>query len=116
MNVTKTSATIVAVFVVSVFLRPLGAKAQSEDGAVSRPNRDGELFEDAFQLSSGQNWKTVVISLVRTVSSDLTIPPTVSLKFENGGVCDVKAGATLTINGPLEAPMVRVFRGGGSVV
>ena len=62
-----------------------------------------------------QGWKSLVISSARIVKAELTIPSNVCLRFEDGGTCDVREGATLTINGPIEAPLVRVFRGNGDV-
>ena len=62
-----------------------------------------------------QGWKSLVISSARIVKSDLTIPSNVCLRFEDGGTCDVREGATLTINGPIDAPLARVFPGKGDV-
>ena len=82
--------------------------------------RGGEadpLSADEFKVLSGKDWKTVPVSAVRPVVADLTVPPEVCLRFQDGGAVDVRAGVTLTIEGPLRAPaIVRIFRGTGKVV
>jgi hypothetical protein len=49
------------------------------------------------------------------VKADLTIPARICVKFENGGMCEVHEGATLTINGSIDAPIAKIFRGAGTV-
>lgn len=65
---------------------------------------------------AGDSEKALVITSRETVSSDLTVPSNIRLKFETGGVCEVTKGVTLTINGSLEAPLTQIFRGAGKVV
>ena len=91
------------------------ARARAENGKTPRAGQGTDLSEEAFKLEPGQMWKTLVVSSVRTVRSDLTIPPSVALRFENGGMCDVMDGTTLTIDGPVQAPLVQIFRGAGKV-
>jgi len=64
----------------------------------------------------GQGPATVKITGTEAVESDVTIPSGVRISFEMGGCCDVKEGVTLTIAGPVEAPIARIFSGGGKVV
>ena len=65
---------------------------------------------------SRRAWSTVVIASEQFVKRDRTIPPNVSLRFEKGGTFNVGAGATLTINGSVEAPLQRIFCGDGRVI
>lgn len=48
------------------------------------------------------------------VAADLTVPANVTLRFV-GGKLEVASGVTLTINGPLDAPLAQIFSGAGSV-
>lgn len=58
---------------------------------------------------------TISITNRREVKN-LTIPATVRLKIAGEGTIHVANGTTLTINGPFEAPLRRVFTGPGKVV
>jgi hypothetical protein len=58
---------------------------------------------------------TLIVANAQTVTADMTIPSTLMLRVENGGVITVAAGKTLTINGPFSAPPTQVFAGTGSV-
>jgi hypothetical protein len=52
---------------------------------------------------------TIVISAPQTVTTNLTIPDTIALEFNSGGVITVSTGRTLTILGPLRAPVTTIF-------
>ncbi|MRR59095.1 MAG: hypothetical protein EG824_12915, partial [Deltaproteobacteria bacterium] len=58
---------------------------------------------------------TISITIRREVKN-LIIPATARLKIAGEGTIHVADGATLTINGPFEAPLRRVFTGPGRVV
>lgn len=49
-------------------------------------------------------------------AAELALPEGTGLKIGEGGSIHVAAGTTLTINGPFEAPLRRVFTGPGRVV
>ena len=74
-----------------------------------------DLNDDALHVPPGKTYKTLVISEVQKVKTDLTVPPNVVLRFDDGGMLDVAEGATLTINGSVDAPLQQVFRGKGKV-
>ena len=63
-----------------------------------------------------QAWQTQTISEHRHVTADLTIADDTVLRFQDGGVFDIAAGATLTINGAVDAPLQQIFTGPGRVV
>ena len=50
-----------------------------------------------------------------TIGSDLRIPPNLTLRVRRGAILNVKDGATLTVNGGIEAGPWRVFAKTGSV-
>lgn len=58
---------------------------------------------------------TIEIPALTTVSSSLTIPSNVTLHFMGQGQISVSAAQTLTINGPIIAPLRQVFTGSGAV-
>ncbi len=63
----------------------------------------------------GNNVKTLVIPSLQTVAGNVTVPSTLTLQFIGTGELSVNATFTVTINGPLEAPLRQVFSGSGSV-
>jgi len=66
--------------------------------------------------ATSPGWRTQVVSSIQQVRSDLIVPPDVCLKFDDGGGYDVSEGATVTVRGPLEAPLARIFYGSGRVI
>lgn len=58
---------------------------------------------------------TVIISGGAFPIGDLTLPPAVTLVFRDGGRLVIDAGATLTINGAVQAGAVPIFSGEGTV-
>lgn len=52
---------------------------------------------------------TLVIDTIKTVSSNLTIPATLTLRFVNDGGIQPAANVTVTILGPVIAPPKRIF-------
>ena len=65
---------------------------------------------------AGEKERTLAIATRERIESDLTVPPNILLRFEEGGICEVSQGVILTVNGVLEAPLRRVFDGPGKVV
>ncbi len=59
--------------------------------------------------------KTIVVTSPITID-DVTVPATIALRCELGGVITVGTGKTLTINGPFSAGLYQCFSGAGSVV
>jgi hypothetical protein len=49
------------------------------------------------------------------ITSNLTVPNTITLKLEQGAMLAIDSGKTLTINGGIEAGPYRVFSGAGNV-
>ncbi|MBI4232478.1 hypothetical protein HY605_04565, partial [Candidatus Peregrinibacteria bacterium] len=50
-----------------------------------------------------------------TISNSVTVPSNINLRFEQGAVLSVGATYTFTINGPIDAPLVQIFSGSGTV-
>lgn len=63
----------------------------------------------------GATQSTIEIPATTTVSASLTIPANVTLLFLGAGMISVSSGQTLTVNGPIQAPLRQVFTGTGSV-
>jgi hypothetical protein len=61
--------------------------------------------ECSFVLAPG-NW---------VIEADLTIPATIDLHVPRGAVLDIETGATLTINGGIQAGQYQIFDGEGTV-
>jgi len=77
------------------------------EAATPRPSFAGEIE------SIGAESKTVVVAAARTVTSNLTIPANIHLQFLASGRLEIAEGATVTINGPLDAPLQPIFAGSG---
>lgn len=63
----------------------------------------------------GSTQSTIEIPAATTVSASLTIPANVTLLLVGAGMISVSSAQTLTINGPILAPMRQIFTGAGSV-
>lgn len=59
--------------------------------------------------------KTIIVTAPEVVSTNLTIPSTVALKIEKGGILTVASGKVLTINCSLNAGRYQIFAGNGTV-
>lgn len=63
---------------------------------------------------------TLVVSMPLNCPNTKTIPSTITLQFMGGGYLDLTTGKTITINGPILAPPVKIFNnalsGQGTVV
>lgn len=57
----------------------------------------------------GSSPATLVIDTIKTVSSNLTIPATLTLRFVNDGGISPNANVTVTILGPVIAPAKKIF-------
>jgi Right handed beta helix region len=64
----------------------------------------------------GSSAATVEIIASTAVTSSLTVPSNITLQVQGVGVFNISSGQTLTINGPLLAPLRQIFSGSGSVV
>lgn len=58
---------------------------------------------------------TLWITSSTTVAASKTVPSNITLKFTGTGVISVNVSQTLTINGPIEAPLRQIFTGSGVV-
>ncbi len=80
-------------------------------------NADWYTSFEAAITAIGASTKTLVVSNVQTVAANTTVPSNVTLVFTgDNGSLSVNTSITVTINGPLEAPLRQVFSGAGSVV
>jgi len=50
-----------------------------------------------------------------TVSTDVTIPAHVTVRFNQGSILSINSGKTLTVEGAIEAPRSTIFTGAGAV-
>lgn len=50
-----------------------------------------------------------------TISANVTVPPNINLRFEQGAILSIGGAYIFTINGPLDAPLSQIFSGGGEV-
>eukprot|EP01052_Picozoa_sp_SAG31_P014925 SAG31_NODE_944_length_10844_cov_11.214053_5_plen_133_part_00 len=71
------------------------------------------LADEVRQL--GDKPGVIVVDEERVVAAaaNLTIPKTVLLRFEVGGFLLIEQGASVTVNGALDAPMFSIFDGPG---
>lgn len=63
----------------------------------------------------GATQATIEIPATTTVSATLTIPSNITLLFIGQGMISVASAQTLTVNGPVQAPLRQVFTGTGTV-
>ena len=63
----------------------------------------------------GANEKTLLISSVKDVNDNETVPSNITLYFLHGGKLDISEGNSVTVNGQIEAGLYRIFAGGGTV-
>lgn len=65
--------------------------------------------------ASGTTTAPITIAKPVRINSNLTVPATVTLSFEGSGYLSVDSGKTLTILGPVMAPVGQIFAGTGTV-
>ena len=69
-------------------------------------------FSEAVSASGGKT-----LNIDKTVSAaSISVPSNVKLQFASGNYLDIGEGATVTINGVIEAPEGKIFSGKGRVV
>jgi hypothetical protein len=68
----------------------------------------------AAVASADVSGKTIVVTSAQTID-DLTIPSTIALRCEHGGIITVNSGKLLTINGSFTAGQYQCFAGSGDV-
>jgi hypothetical protein len=58
----------------------------------------------------GSNYKTLLLAYgTWTISANVTVPSNINLRFEQGAILSIGAGYTVTINGPIDAPVSQIF-------
>eukprot|EP01047_Picozoa_sp_COSAG01_P023863 COSAG01_NODE_1454_length_10256_cov_4.300748_7_plen_127_part_00 len=83
---------------------------------VPRPTIERRLLSltDEVQLL-GSKPGVIVISGARMAAANLTVPKTALLRFDVGGNLSIGRGASVTINGAMDAPLFAIFTGPGKV-
>jgi hypothetical protein len=77
--------------------------------------KDFANFTDAV-ASAGSVSATLVIDKMISVESDVALPATITLAFEDAGQLAVRGGHLLTVNGSIQAPQSKqIFVGDGEV-
>lgn len=64
----------------------------------------------------GSSKATVLVTTVQNVNTDLTVPNTLAIRMGKNGCMIIARKTTMTINGPFQANLTRVFGGDGSVI
>ena len=108
---------------VRIYRRPLSTREIREHYAAGKARLPQPAPVDPAKLQgltrrvydAGEAPTTIDIATKETVEADLTVPPNVRLRFEMGGRIQVAESATLTITGPLQAPLSHLFEGPGRV-
>ena len=77
-------------------------------------SNDGTRISLAVSDAAGADRTVYLAPANYTITSDLTIPSNINLKFEMGAFLTVSSGITVTINGSIEAPLYNIFRGSGT--
>ena len=79
-----------------------------------RPQRRAPtLAEEVLQLGPKPGVIVVAGERLVTAAANLTIPKTALLRFEVGGFLSIESGASVTIDGALEASVFTIFDGPG---
>lgn len=91
--------------------------ASSAAVLVQYPNGSSATQSDlsTASISADAVGKTIIVTSAITVNN-VTIPSTMTLKLEQGGLITVNRGKTLAINGSFHAGQYQVFSGPGSVI
>lgn len=63
----------------------------------------------------GQSNAILLVTGKHNISGNLAVPGNITLRFQKEGVLFVESGHTVTINSPIQAPIRKIFEGGGSV-
>lgn len=74
-----------------------------------------DSFAEAIEIL-GSTEATLLISDSQVVTTDITVPPNVTLWFIRGGAISVAANKTVIIQGAIEAGLFHIFKGDGKVL
>src|SRR5437870_4482009 len=97
-------------------MRPQGeARAQQSQARSEEINVEAYTSVSAALAAIGTSERALVIPSAQNVTSDLSIPANVTLKFTGQGQLYLRAGTTLTILGPIEAAIRPIFVGPGKI-
>lgn len=69
---------------------------------------------EAAVSAIGSTVTTLLITSPLPVNTNVTVPTTLTLRFEGNGSLNVVTGVVVTINGPLQAPLKKIFNCVGS--
>jgi parallel beta-helix repeat protein len=98
----------------SVVTTPGNIRYALENLYVCKYSRDYDSLA-AFVTAIGSTECHLVIDRDEAVDANTTIPATVTVEARQGCIVTVASGMTLTINGPFEAGLYKVFAGSGTV-
>ena len=84
--------------------------------AADAPWVDARDYADlaAAIASVGERDATVLVATPLEITKDLSVGGNVQLTFLRPGCLDIASGVTVTIGGPLDAPLIPVFAGAGN--
>lgn len=96
-------------------VKATGSGGAAGDGVTDDRNDLDTLFNSTIPVTGGTAW---LPPGTYRIGSDLTVPPHVTLAFAAGATLKPDSGDTVTINGPLQAPLSQIFdtSAGGEVV
>lgn len=110
---------VVVPLLVSLALVSFAAQARTIDlltkGAAGDGVSDDTAHLEAALEAIGDEPGTIAVASGRFLIESATIPGHVALQFRNGGQLVVADGATLEVNGPIDAHTVQIFSGDGTV-
>jgi hypothetical protein len=98
--------------IVGLFLLNFNVQGDTDDTYVVLSNH---ASLSAALTSIGSNQKTLVVDRNETISTDVTIPANVSLKFGRPYILTVNTGIELTISSSVTAKPAQIFSGAGTV-
>ncbi len=75
-----------------------------------------DFASSVTSLCASATDRKITVSSVETVSANLTVCSNLTVAFTGSGQLSVNTGVTVTINGPMEAPLKQIFSGAGSIV
>lgn len=116
---TSAAAADVLYIVINPGSSPASRKITTDDLFTSRTGNKSVLAYASLAAAVsaiGSSVATIEIPATTAVSADLVIPANVTLIFTGTGNVSVSVTKTLTVNGPLQAPLRQVFSGSGSVI
>ena len=111
---------LTAVFACLLMIMAVAGRGQSAvgDSVVKEPWVDVRTYASlpAAVTALGATNTTLVVANAQTLTTNLTIPPTISLVILKGGMITGEGtSCALTINGPFQAGLYQVFGGSASV-